>query len=162
MRYKGGKITVCIILSLVKLGHIHPRKLRQGGQALLLAALGINNVQNALHRFLTLANNKGVSHGRQRLRVKGGTRPAHNHQRLALVALSRTQADIAQVQHSQQIVIIHLKRQHDKDYIKIGQCALGFQAQQRRFAFAVLCLQAFIRQKETLAGTVTPGVNHLV
>ena len=162
LRQQGGKLALVIVLRRIQAGNINARHLRQRRQALLLAFLAVDGIQHVLYCFLALADNKGVSHSSQRLGIKGGTGTADNHQRLALIALRRPQADIAQIQHRQQIIIVHFKGQHDEDNVKICQRTLVFQAQQRCFAFDMLLLQSFIRQKEALAGTVAALVNHLI
>ena len=106
-------------MCLVKRRHIHARQLRKLSQALRLAASGVDNVQNTLHRILALADDEGIGYGGQGLWVKGCAGPANDYQGLALVALRRPQLDIAQIQHRQQIVIIHFKGKHHKKYRKI-------------------------------------------
>ena len=162
LRQQGGKLALVIVLRYIEGRNINSRHLCQRRQTRILAFLAVDGIQHMLHCFLALADNKGVSHSSQRLGIKGGTGTADNHQRLSLITLRRPQADIAQIKHRQQIIIIHFKGQHDEDNVKICQRTLVFQAQQRCFAFDMLLLQAFIRQKEALAGTVAALVNHLI
>ena len=95
LRQQGGKFALIIVLRRIKARNINTRHLRQRHQTLLLAFLAVDGIQNMLHCFLALADNKGVSHGSQRLGIKGSTGTANNHQRLTLIALRRPQADIA-------------------------------------------------------------------
>ena len=159
---QSGKAAVLIVLCLVKRRHIHPRHLRQLGKALSFTITSVDDIQNPLHRVLALADDKGIGYGCQRLRIEGGAGPTDNHQRLALVSLRRPQLDIAQIQNGEQIVIVHFKREHDKNHCKISQGLARFHAEQRGFAFHMLLNEPPLRQKETLAGTVPPGVDHLI
>ena len=157
-----GELALVIVLRRIKARHINAWQLRQRQQTLLLAVLSINLIQNMLHRLLALADNKGISHGSQRLGIKRCARPADNHQRLTRIALRCTQLHVAQIQHRHEIIIIHLERHHHKNNIEICQRSAAFNAQQRRFALDMLLLQLFIRQEEALAGTVAARINELI
>ena len=161
-RLQTGKLPLFVILRIVKGRHVHAGQRRQTAQTFLLAAFRINHIQNPLHCFFALANDKSVGNGSQRLRIKGSARTADNQQRLLLVALCRPQLNISQIQHCQQIIVIHLKGQHDENHSKIRQRPPGFNTQKGRAAFNVFLLHTLIGQKETLAGAVPARVNQLI
>ena len=156
------KLVFFIIYRSVIFRHINTGKLRQIQQLFFLISIGVNSVQNLLYGFFTFANNESICHRSQRLRIKGSARATNNNQRFFFVAHFSTKLNVTQLQHGQQIIVVHFKGQHYKNNAKVRKLTLCFYTQKSCLSLLVLFNQTAFRQKEAFTSAVTTGVNHLV
>ena len=81
--------------------------------------------------YFPLTDHKCVDHLRERLRVKRGTWPSCNNQRIMLCTLCSKRTDTAVYQHFGNMKIIHLKRDSKTDDGKVRKRCLRLHAHHR-------------------------------
>ena len=146
--------------------HINTRHTRKAAQGFLPRRpfwfrLPIN-VHEPPDGFLSLADDKRVNEKGKRLRVERRAGTARDDQRRMFAALRRQHGNTPNLQHIQQMKIIHLKRNGKADDGEIRKRRLRLHAQERRLRAPVLVKLAPVGQKKTLARRIRPAVQNAV
>ena len=103
---------------------------------------------------LALAHRDHVGEGRERLRVQEHRGAAQDDDRIARSAVPRAQRNAGQAQHLQDVEVVVLERDRERDHVELAQRRAGLEAREVLSAALEVGRVLVVRQERALADDV--------
>ena len=150
------------VFDVVKRRDVKPALLRERLQQIAPAALFAKRAHQAGDELFAFACRNHVGEQRQRLRVHERHGAANHDKGIASGAIGRAHRHAREAEHRQDVRVVPLERDRERDDVEVARQRLRLERNQRRLRRELFLQLLFRRKKDALAHDVVVCVEQLI